>query len=1565
MKQANPRLADRSTSFSNLLSSSNNLQSSSVDSSFASMIEHNYFKKLRNRLFFLFAFVDTIPVNYFELHIVLSYWRLLQYIGAALAVNYPYFWRPNTVFKTTMSIVSIFFHIIPPDSRPESSIIIEFGYFAIITAMFIFLIIYAWYFRRTAKLSNLADDFIVGGINGFFHLFHPILINTIGESIGRLIMGTNHFSVTSEICGILFSFTSLSGYFFFYTWISSVSYVFRPHSLMTIISGPQVAFSALIWSVTFLTGIASQLTFIPRIILTAVTAILYFSGNWIVTFPGSFVSEIHRVAICATSTANGLFMILVAAYDLFNHDAEMIEIFVYIFLVFILSLISAFILQRNRIKMLKLLDNIYETGIDIYQVNNLTENSFLNTAITGLINSHPICTNWSFFKQGAEKYSDSFRVWRIFGKFVAVYPEETNLLSFIIHKMQTNPKMTGYLVQEIISQAQSILTQREESLSYELKLRISKASKQVQVTKRKIRHIWDLAIQSSINEMDSAINNTLYSKKKSIANFTHLLSQYPNNRFVARLYSKFALEILGDPQLHNEWNEKVRLLQRGLMVNPDRTNLLGLQAYPMLPVIQGNTKPDIHYSESEITNDITHYVDLEDGSNTEVNEQIILLQEKIKNLSIPAINCMRIWTIFLYFILILVPTVGMLIYAPSYLNELTTPLDLMYHISYLRALTFQLPLFAQHYLFENIGMPNNETEMFFPKPEFRNQSFDSFGNSMTTKDQLRFFMTEAANSVEKISLYRTFGINNYNLQIVHKIIFDETIPYAFFDENQVKTYINISLQSSIMQIIFQLNDILTGTPNLSWYFSNHIADPIDNAPYVTDASSIALSYCRNYLTENHNDMQNSLFFAMTFICIVYIVIMIGIMIYQIENLRLAKSQIYQCLTALPKNVVSCVAESLKLIEKDEDSYSEEDDDFNKQEENILKVFSSASDITLVGSSERTVYIFLNIFIACCVLAMVILLCEMFPLFSEQLGNNAPHLDYVLGTVAYLMGTMEVLESLAIKLTFVGYDPSSLNNHRAILIRRILNFTDYYHRSRYGTWESNVPPYRNFNYAHENAQIHYECENDTNIPTTFVEYYQCFQLDIQLNMVEPFFINTVMPVYKNASQIIDNRNPFMTNLWIIILRASDYFFYPMFKDIVTNMREIFNETIPSMTTPVIVLLVICFFLSLLIFFQTFITEEKLKFSMSLLHHCPPDIVLQTSKIMAILSGDFSITTKDSVLRQTDFFDSVLKNVPDSVIIVNEQFIVESVNRATERIYGISSDDLVGTHIKSFFNSADGCFSRNIETIFNPDVELLNVEFKTSQNNSYLQLTPLYFKDHIVFITRDQTQNVSYNTLIAEERSKSDSLLASILPKHLISRVQNGEENISFSVQSASICFMDIVEFTPWCAANTASMTMSTLNLMFKYFDSSLAQLSSLTKIKCIGDCYMAAGGIFVEVNQPAVHAKEMIEFGLAAIASVRKINEQLKQTLRIRVGVNTGGPIVAGVLGIDKPTFEILGPAINMAQQMEHHGVPMKVHISRSSYELIYGGTFNVKERGQIEIKNGSVRTYLVAGKGEM
>jgi class 3 adenylate cyclase len=257
---------------------------------------------------------------------------------------------------------------------------------------------------------------------------------------------------------------------------------------------------------------------------------------------------------------------------------------------------------------------------------------------------------------------------------------------------------------------------------------------------------------------------------------------------------------------------------------------------------------------------------------------------------------------------------------------------------------------------------------------------------------------------------------------------------------------------------------------------------------------------------------------------------------------------------------------------------------------------------------------------------------------------------------------------------------------------------------------------------------------------------------------------------------------------------------------------------------------------------------------------------------------------------------------------------------------------------------------------------HVEVKTVEGETvHYEATSVVSGERIVIGLENVTQTVRYNTLIAEEREKSDGILQQILPPSLVKQVQAGETDISFAVQSASVSFFDVVSFTPWCGSHAASYVMSTLNGLYKMCDEEVAKRATMTKMKCIGDCYMSAAGLFMEVNQPAVHSKEMVGFGLAALDCVTRINKLKNEALQIRVGVNTGGPIAAGVLGIGKPTFEIIGPAIVLAQQMEHHGVPGMVHCPRAVYELIYGDQFIIKEKGETETKQGKMITYVVSG----
>jgi guanylate cyclase len=91
-----------------------------------------------------------------------------------------------------------------------------------------------------------------------------------------------------------------------------------------------------------------------------------------------------------------------------------------------------------------------------------------------------------------------------------------------------------------------------------------------------------------------------------------------------------------------------------------------------------------------------------------------------------------------------------------------------------------------------------------------------------------------------------------------------------------------------------------------------------------------------------------------------------------------------------------------------------------------------------------------------------------------------------------------------------------------------------------------------------------------------------------------------------------------------------------------------------------------------------------------------------------------------------------------------------------------------------------------------------------------------------------------------------------------------------------------------------------------------------------------------------------------------VNLNLSSTLSIRIGVNSGGPILAGILGSDQPTFDIIGDPINIAARLQSTDVPGSIQISEATQSLIAGYDFTIEPRGEVLLKGkGKQLTYLV------
>ncbi len=207
-----------------------------------------------------------------------------------------------------------------------------------------------------------------------------------------------------------------------------------------------------------------------------------------------------------------------------------------------------------------------------------------------------------------------------------------------------------------------------------------------------------------------------------------------------------------------------------------------------------------------------------------------------------------------------------------------------------------------------------------------------------------------------------------------------------------------------------------------------------------------------------------------------------------------------------------------------------------------------------------------------------------------------------------------------------------------------------------------------------------------------------------------------------------------------------------------------------------------------------------------------------------------------------------------------------------------------------------------------------------------------------------------------QKESDDLLHNILPEEIARRLKSDKKMIADDYDSASVLFADMVNFTPMSAAMTPPQLIDLLNDVFGAFDGFVEGLG-LEKIRTVGDEYMVAAG----VPQPRPdHAHAIAELALR----IRDHTEGTQfdgHNIRMRIGINSG-PLVAGIVGTHKFSYDLWGDVVNTASRMESEGVPGSIQVTAATYELIRD-KFVCEPRGVVSVKGkGDMNTYFLLSR---
>jgi class 3 adenylate cyclase len=211
----------------------------------------------------------------------------------------------------------------------------------------------------------------------------------------------------------------------------------------------------------------------------------------------------------------------------------------------------------------------------------------------------------------------------------------------------------------------------------------------------------------------------------------------------------------------------------------------------------------------------------------------------------------------------------------------------------------------------------------------------------------------------------------------------------------------------------------------------------------------------------------------------------------------------------------------------------------------------------------------------------------------------------------------------------------------------------------------------------------------------------------------------------------------------------------------------------------------------------------------------------------------------------------------------------------------------------------------------------------------------------------------------ERASTERLLRNVLPGPIAERIKAVETSIADSFEEVTILFADVVGFTRLAAAFPADNLVGLLNRIFSALDD-LAEQFGVEKIKTIGDAYMVAAGLpTARQDNVAVIA----ELALAAHPVIRRIAEEQGLVLQLRIGIHTG-PVVAGIIGLKKFSYDVWGDTVNIASRMESTAPAGAIQVSERTGRRL-AGIYRLESREPVAIRGrGELSTYLLLGRRE-
>ncbi|OHT00284.1 hypothetical protein TRFO_33035 [Tritrichomonas foetus] len=957
----------------------------------------------------------------------------------------------------------------------------------------------------------------------------------------------------------------------------------------------------------------------------------------------------------------------------------------------------------------------------------------------------------------------------------------------------------------------------------------------VETSRLRVRNTWESLMNGTLTEIESACEIMISTIKKIENKFINIQNYHSNNQYSLRAQASFMKEVLADYDAYDDLLSKIKMIVSGRSLDADQPYLYGHYYFKNLPeriakktfqnheILGGQTTSS--FESIAITNQELKFP-------VEQRTLYTVIRNSIDKLTFPLIRTKIILHISYFIVFCFVPFLAYLFFYNDFIKYLKLPLDVLAHTSYFRDSFGTYTGCIVRYYFEEQNLIPDQCHNHDFGDEFFELQYPNIGGSCKSKQQIQYFSYRSMLALGFLNDYVKLDINNPKFIAGKSILMHNIYNFSYYSDtfsNETSFYNHFStIQQKVVSLsesgLLLFENSTKHSINESELISTILINYYTINQYINIASEDFLEF------SNHRVYKTLQFISILEITIpIFFVITYGALTIIMTNLiRKLKLKLFCSSQALPKNVLQTMINKLdtSLLNGSSNTLTHTTGFIRQAEEETPEnknKFIHAMSLFRTGERSRKttnlkVMIFLSISMLVLLISEFIFAAEHFQYIGETYLQFSPYTHLLSIAYSYSLQAMIYLNVYIHYNSFfekIGLNRSQVflqyHESRDISLHHFYDFlernqTDFFGALFHAEVEdptTEIPPdsrsmensilklnasqiqISNHKYS-KNAKLQNLSKNK-NIASKLneTELHDIFK---ELPLVQMYYLFVeIMDVVshtkcnhsQDATFLLGNESYspeiveyLISELWHLQL----FHLYSNYLDPLLSQIYYKSDTVLSQHKFVLYIVTI-FFTIMEVIVLIFLVDRlnaityKVRISLRLLLHAPPDVVLSSSYISSILSGDFKSLYKSKTAElDKNLYSLAAKHFPCAFLSVNKSGEIFKKNKLATDIFG--------------------------------DILFLPFEFSTNENDitvveyhekHFNVVTMKDIEDHnqFVLVFQDITDEFTMKNRIKEEKIKLENLINLFLPTELMEIYKFGK-SVSLLIPQTTIISIAVHE-----------------------------------------------------------------------------------------------------------------------------------------------------------------------------